>query len=295
MALLARYGKLINTQLPIYAPPFPTPHHLARDAGEPSWQGEATIAAIRAAVEPALLDFKPDYSLPDLPDMSRSTSLTKRQTVRYGESHKQELEKALKEEEDGSGAVDSQDSTLQSFKGSPTILPMGGSLPPNLNLGPSPLPARSGLGTKAPEVAPGSAQYHDDAEAPISPRNEGLSANPASAGIAEGGPTLAETGSPIMSTSQGPGPLTGTLSPRVKSPPAAKATIAHPSTAHPSSQGAPLGQTYPTSEEEKRAQEQHEVASTTVAARIRRDGTIVRRGDADWKSAQEEDLPAYHE
>ena len=85
---------------------------------------------------------------------------------------------------------------------------MGGSLPPNLNLGPSPVGARSALGAHSPGLPPRSA---------LDEEGDAAFLNPASAGIADSGPTLAETGSPIMSNQGGPGPLTGTLSPRIKS------------------------------------------------------------------------------
>lgn len=213
MALLARYGKLMTAQLPVYPQPFPTPRHALRSPDEEKWPGESKLAAIRAAVEPALQDLKPDYSLAEMPNMVSAKNLSKRQTVKFSESHKIELEKALKEEEEGNNTVDSQDSSFiqPSFKSSPTLLPMGGSLPPNLNLGPSPVGARSALGAHSPGLPPPrSALDEEEGDAAI--------LNPASAGIADSGPTLAETGSPIMSSQGGPGPLTGTLSPRIKSP-----------------------------------------------------------------------------
>lgn len=216
MALLARYGKLITDQLPVYPQPFPTPRHALRGPDEEKWPGEASLAAIRAAVEPALQDLKPDYTLPMMPATGKK--LSKRQTVKFSESHKKELEKALKEEDDGNDTVDSQDSYMQPMtRSSPTLLPMGGSLPPNLNLGPSPVGTRSALGAHSPGLPPRSALDEDGDEAFL---------NPASAGIADSGPTLAETGSPIMSSREGPGPLTGTLSPRVRSASRANASDA---------------------------------------------------------------------
>lgn len=289
MALLARYGKLINTQLPVYAPPFPTPRHLNRGADDETWPGEAKLAAIRASVEPALEAFKPNFSLPDMPQTSPTAPpLSKRQTIRFGESHKLELEKALKDEEEGGITFESQDSTLQQQQqqpflrsSSPTTLPMGGSLPPNLNLGPSPLPARSNLGATSPSLPP--RDIHSQEGATLSPTYEGHSSNPASASV-ESGPTLAETGSPIASSSN-PGPKSGTLNPRVKSP-GTSTNAAMP--------GSTFGTFLSKDEEAKRermAQEQQEVVNVAAAARIRRDGTVVRKGDPDW----DENLPVYHE
>jgi hypothetical protein len=279
MILLARYGKLINTQLPVYAPPFPTPrHHNRGDNKDESWPGEAKLAAIRAAVEPALEACKPNFSLPDMPQISASAPLSKRQTIRFGESHKQELENAQKEEEvHGVVASDSHDSSLHQENQyiSPNQLPMGGSLPPNLNLGPSPLPGRNSLGdSTSPSLPPRRVHAQD---APLSPTFEGLASHPASASV-ESGPTLAETGRP--------GPLTGTLSPRVKNP---------STTAVPASDDSGRPSYFSDKDEEARrermAQEQQEVANVTVGARLRRDGTIVRKGEADWN----EELPPYHE
>lgn len=290
MALLARYGKLMTCQLAVYPQPFPTPRHAHRGPEEETWPGEAKLAAIQAAVEPALQDLKPDYTLPEMPNMKLSTPFSKRQTIRFSESHKLELEKAIKEEEDGiATALNSQDSTMQSFtqdstvksfKASPTILPMGGSLPPNLNLGPSPIGTKSALGATSPSLPPRNIHEETGASSQFA---DGASLNPASASIADSGPTLAETGSPIMSSHGGPGPLTGQLSPRPR-------TV---SMFKPSQEGGPTTSNEADEEakREKAALEQQEVIQTATGARILRDGTVVRKGDADYR----EDLPPYHE
>jgi hypothetical protein len=49
--------------------------------------------------------------------------------------------------------------------------------------------------------------------------------------------------------------------------------------------------------ERKEAEAQRErdqVAAQAVQARIRRDGTVVRRGEQGYEEAEEEGLPAYH-
>ncbi|UZJ51251.1 hypothetical protein CBS101457_000571 [Exobasidium rhododendri] len=294
MALLARYGKLMTTQLPVYAPPFPTPRNLNRGPDDETWPGEANLAAIRAAVEPALILFKPDFSLPEMPQVSTIAPLSKRQTIRFSESHRQEIEKASKEDEEKMATLDSQESTLQTNlshdqHSSPSALPMGGSLPPNLNFEPSPLPAKSVLGHTPPPLPPRDIHHRESVSSPAydTPRS-----NLASASV-ESGPTLAETGSPIMSSSQGPGPLTGTLSPRRKISSATASSTTVPAIHDASSD---KDSTYSTSkskeaEQERLARVQTEVAHVTAATRIRRDGTVVRPSDPDWN----EDLPTYHE
>lgn len=280
----------MTTQLPVYPQPFPTPRHVHRGPEEETWPGEAKLAAIRAAVEPALQDLTPDYSLPEIPNMKSAKPLSKRQTIRFSESHKLELEEAIKEEEDDNATAlisqDStmqsftQDSTVQSFKTSPPILPMGGSLPPNLNLGPSPIGTKSGLGATSPSLPP--RNLHEETST-SSQFSDGATLNPASASIADSGPTLAETGSPIMSSHGGPGPLTGQLSPRPRTGSIFKG-----------SQEVGLTTSVEADTEAKRekaALEQQEVLRTATGARIRRDGTVVRKGDADYR----EDLPPYHE
>lgn len=240
MAIVSRYGKLLLEQLPVYAPPFPTPRHHSRLPEEAAWKNETQVSAIRAAVGPAVKEHKSDYSLPFVPTTKDASSLSRRDTVSFAESNKTELAEMLNEDElssdlnnhppGSSSFQQSTDDTIsqsaysrQSFGGSAPLspLPEGGSLPPNLNLEPTLLPDRrpSQSGNRpdlghSPSMPPRS--VHDEQQstfAPVdAPPEYGHNAH--NAAIADGGPTFAETGSPISSTD--PGPISGTLNPRKK-------------------------------------------------------------------------------
>lgn len=275
MALVARYGKLMTAQLPIEAQPFPAPRISHRRSDEPSWPGEAQLDAIRAAVETALSACKPDHSLPPLPSMGSTASLSREQTVHYSETHKEELDSALKEED----TAQTGDRSVSSIDAGPSSshLPMGGSLPPKLNFEPTFPPTSSDHADAGPPILP-PRNANDINEAALSPS---LGLSPSNTMVGEE-PTLAETGSPIVSSAGGPGPLTGTLSPRVKS------------TSTTTSGGQHQPQSYFASSNEEKAQlEREEVQKGLVGARLRRDGTVVRRGDKDWQEAEQEDLPPY--
>lgn len=247
MAVVSRYGKLLLEQLPVYAPPFPTPRHHSRLPEEAVWKNETQVAAIRAAVGPALKDHKPDYTLPYVPATKDASTLSHRDTISFAESHKTELAEMIHEDDvttsgfdshptESSSLQQSTDETIsqsaysrQSY-GSTVIplspLPEGGSLPPNLNLEPTILPdrrpsnsgGRPDVGGLSPSTVP-PRSVHDEQHSTFSsstatdaPPEYGSS--PHNAAIADGGPTFAETGSPISSSD--PGPITGVLSPRPK-------------------------------------------------------------------------------
>lgn len=239
MAVISRYGKLLLEQLPVYAPPFPTPRHHSRLPEEAVWKNETQVAAIRAAVGPAVKDHKPDYTLPSVPITKDASTLSRRDTVSFAESNKTELAEMLHEDEittssdnhpaGSSSLQQSTDDTIsqsvysrQSFGGTAPLspLPEGGSLPPNLNLEPTVLPDRrpsqSGLrpdvAGHSPSVPPRSVHDEQYSTATDAPPEYGSSAHNAT--IADGGPTFAETGSPISTTD--PGPISGVLSPRPK-------------------------------------------------------------------------------
>lgn len=243
MAVISRYGKLLLEQLPVYAPPFPTPRHHSRLPEEAVWKNETQVAAIRAAVGPAVKDHKVDYTLPFVPTTKDASTLSRRDTVSFAESNKTELAEMLHEDTLSSNGLDnhlpessslqqSNDETIsqsvysrQSLGSSAPLspLPEGGSLPPNLNLEPTVLPdrrpsqsgGRPDFAGHSPSVPPRS--VHDEQYATLStatdaPPDYGSSSH--NAAIADGGPTFAETGSPISSTD--PGPISGVLSPRPK-------------------------------------------------------------------------------
>lgn len=252
MALVAKYGKLALQQLPIYSPPFPTPRSHSRLPGEPSWQNETQLAAIRAAVEPALREHKTDYSLPFMPILKDASTLSQRETVSFAESNKKELAEMLAEGNDvptleaanknlgpHDSAISQSIYSRQSFSsntGPLSPLPEGGSLPPNLNLEPTVLPPPNPRRTSSTSRLDNEANtspipVSDSTPPPRSVFDEpGSSAafmkqsgppdmndNVHSATIADQGPTFAETGSPIATLD--PGPITGVLSPRRKSQP----------------------------------------------------------------------------
>jgi hypothetical protein len=334
-ALIARYGKLLLQQLPVYSPPFPAPRVSARLPDAQVWPHEARVAAVRAAVEPALRLYKADLSLPQLPSDDEAKSLSKGDTVKFAESNSRELESMLAHQDAGNHSLDTEtmveESSSMSFLDAPHVdrrrssssgalspLPEGGSLPPNLNLEPAVLPERRptlGSVDPAQPISPALPPRPVHGELQQTQQGEDSVDAAHSAAIGDSGPTYAETGSPIASSD--PGPKSGTLNPRrppsiFKPMPALPPELASPnaqtranpmtgpgSSTVPTNAPSPSGTTASGKDQEalreRAEQERREVEELAVAARLRRDGTVVRRGDPDWEHAQKEDLPPYTE
>lgn len=336
MAIIARHGKLLLTQLPVYSPPFPAPRHHNRTADEPTWDGETQVAAIRAAVEPALESHKPDYSTPSLPSASGASSLSRADTVRYAESHKDDIENADEDENVFPSAQYREE--VEAFKKDRTSatqnasLPEGGNLPPNLNMDSAIIPAHQrrssgsgGSGTRPtalsppalPPRSPHATSMCDDPFSSPAPAGDGGLDVPGNDEAAEdNAPTLAETGSPIASGGD-PGPKSGTLAARAKSPtekmpmprlpsgvaaapPASVPGLSSPipTTSLPAAVAAVPSTLEKTDEAraERETNERREVAAASAAARVRPDGSTVRPGDPDYTAGTaREDLPPYKE
>lgn len=139
------------------------------------------------------------------------------------------------------------------------------------------------------------------------------------------GPTVAETGAVLPSSPTGPGPKTGTLERRRPSatsqtvggsgalPPSHHAAAGSPPSLVPGRPpsigggsssgggGGPVGFSSPASIPPPAAaaatSSDHPMSTmdTGVHARIRRDGTVTRRGDSDFHQAEQEQLPPYTE
>lgn len=291
LALVAKYGKLLTSQIPIVEPPFPSKRV---HKGEESWPGAPQIAAIRAAVEPAVKAHQSDKTLPPLPPVTaklKDDDAASSDTLSYAESHAAELAESTKEDERADKMA--TDAALPSSSGLSTArrtsgdrrpsdplspLPEGGSLPPNLNMNPV-------LSPSSPPVLPprtSGTQLSSHQENPFSEEEE-----------ADEGPTFAETGQPILS-SDDPGPKTGTLSPRRKPAPPTTSSLAEAAVPPPPTSSAASSKEAEAMAE-RLANERAEVAAGAVQARLRRNGTVVRRGDSDWDQAQAEDLPPYAE
>lgn len=287
MAIVARHGKLVLQQLPVYAPPFPAPRQSNHTADDTVWKGEADVAAIRAAVGPALETYKPDLSLPNVPVGSQASSLSRADTVRYAESHREELASALAEEESiplEAEALELNDthSSLHSSSHHLSPLPEGGeSLASRINMEPSVIPERKSPNTERSALSPPPVLPPRSVADQSTDTFQTASMSECESTLADLGPTFAETGCPIQTND--PGPKTGVLSPKIKSPQSQARPVPIPPS-HAKDQEAKA---------EREANERSEVE--TVAARVRRDGSIVRRGDADWSAAETEGLPPYQE
>ena len=189
--------------------------------------------------------------------------------------------------------------------------PTSPSLLDNINNGPAELPP-------SPSAGHGAAQRHRVPPLPSPSAGGGSSSSGGMMppppqhetdvrGDLADGPSVAETGKPIV----GPGgPSSGTLQPRVprRSSAASSGAAINPfgdAASAPLAGGAGSStmadaharKAAEAARERKEAEAQRErdqVAAQAVQARIRRDGTVVRRGEQGYEEAEEEGLPAYH-
>ncbi|CEH16107.1 hypothetical protein CBOM_05980 [Ceraceosorus bombacis] len=341
LSIVARHGKLLTHQLPVYAPPFPAPRVKA-GPNEPLWPGASRTAAIRAAVGPALAAYHPAAQLPELDLPAEGgpvkASLSRKDTESYGVSHAAELSdqhigsSASSPPQAGGGDLQRIESSSSvtgqnhAASGFPLSPPQGSpnELLSNINNAPANLPSSPPIGAhtqpqrhRVPPIPSPTARPADASNLPPAPSHE----TDVKGDLATG-PIVAETGQPIV----GPGgPSSGQLSPRVPrkpsvtahaatasgnapSVPTADSTAAAASSSSPlSAQPASYYETTSDARARKEAEaarerkeaearaEQEQVRQHVVSARLRRDGTIVRRGEQGFAEAEEENLPPYHE
>lgn len=224
--------------------------------GSKAWPGAAKTAQIRALVEPALKAYVPRTPVPQL-DAQGSKGIAD-DAASFGTSHAHELA------EDDDEFHDASEADIHP--------PVRSPLPPNAPVPLSPLPeggAPNPRWNHSPSTIPPAS--HVASPPPPPPAGVGVVPLPAASDeiiedSAPPGPTVAETGAVLASSPGGPGPKTGVLERRRPS----GASAARPPPALPARPG--------------------------VHARLRRDGTITRRGvDADYEQAEADNLPPYSE
>lgn len=314
LALLASYGKLLLREVPVNEPAtFPAPKH---QIGK-GWEGSAKTARIRSLLQPALHSYVSKTTLPTLgdepavPSPAQTTSATVSDAASFRTSHAHELaEDERANPGEATVAVTGHPALSSCSEAHNSIplaqLPEGGSPNPKWNHSPSLIPAVAARPAYEHTCSPPSGSLPQPSQLQQS-RLQGRSAYPSAfAGsghpeeqavieeTAPPGPTVAETGAVLASSPQGPGPKTGVLERRR---PSSNASGAEKPVLPPRPQAAvgtstssgPIGNTSP-------AFLPPSSAATQIHARIRRDGTITRRGvDHDFAQAEAEQLPAYAE
>lgn len=312
LALVASYGKLLAQQIPTDGhAEFPAPKGNAS-----SWPGAGKTAEIRSLIQPALQAYQPRTPLPVLSGggggvagdvggpvspAASSTSTMATAPASFASSHAHELAQDEARTNAPFGAASPDAAAIASGvapgaagfgtgaggDGAPlSPLPEGGhhAHNPNLNHSPSALPSLPAR----------------PAPAPLGNDESALSTGSEDADSAPPGPTVAETGAILASSPDGPGPKSGTLQPRRRSSAAASGAPKPPprpvSTSTTTTASGPIGNTAPAVIPAPATPNVAAAAKSSVNARIRRDGTITRRGqDKDFEQAEEEQLPAYED
>ncbi|CAO1638579.1 unnamed protein product [Sympodiomycopsis kandeliae] len=275
LALISSFGVLLTQQIPNDShAEFPAHKGDHSNTGN-SWQGAAHTAQIKEMVQSALNNYHTSTVLPTLPGQPQQ------------QQHQSTGPQSTGADAPGAPISNAYpvDSSVVPPPAPPSDLPPtpnpataplsplpdGSSHNPNLNHSPSTLPSvashrKSSIHTTRPVLS----------EHNSSTSNEGVFTEEDASISMPPGPTVAETGSVLPTSPTGPGPKSGVLQPRRKSTlPEEKPTLPP----RPTDAAAP----------------QSEIGAG-VNARIRRDGTITRRGiDDDWSKAEAEQLPPYHE
>ncbi|KIS72039.1 uncharacterized protein UMAG_00461 [Mycosarcoma maydis] len=235
MALVARYGKLLTTLMPIEKSPFPG---TVKQRGDniPLWEGASKTADVRAALASALSSFRPDLSLPILPAdsaLAATSSLGRTDTVSYAVSHQSELQADYTAPVVSPAAAPlaqlssprspglSPDRSDMVQLANPTSQHSGSGSAQKLNLSPSalpvpllpPRPQRSPSATTVDTLRSPAADPFADSAAAAAPSSSISAAQTEEALPPPGppGPTVAETG--VVPSGPG-GPKSGTLQPR---------------------------------------------------------------------------------
>lgn len=314
LSLVASYGKLLAQQIPHdQGPTFPAPKGNAS-----SWEGSVKTHQIRTLVEPALKAYQPHTALPVLPDEGSAigtgaatgapgSPATADSAASFGLSHAHELAQDEARTNAPVGASSPDASSIAAGippgaggfggYGHAPLSPLPESAHqhnPNLNHSPSTLPAAPVLGqARLPSEHPRRTSITES----HLPDESALSIEDA----APPGPTVAETGAILPTSPDGPGPKSGTLQPRRKSSAASASKPALPprpvsTAATTTTASGPVGNTAPAviPSVAQGGQQQQQQTAGVLNARIRRDGTITRRGhDKDYEQAEEEQLPPY--